>query len=120
MSGSGVLLCLGAALGDALGDAPDDALDGALRLGFAGLLQRAGSRPGWRVTFLFDDKKVTKETSFELGAPELSAGPGHGAAPRLFGSNITARQTASDHTGSSAQHTAIVIERGLLRWQATA
>ena len=34
--------------------------------GFAGSLQRAGSRPGWRVTFLFDDKKVTKETSFEL------------------------------------------------------
>ena len=30
------------------------------------MLHPAGSRPGWRVTFLFDDKKVTKETSFEL------------------------------------------------------
>jgi len=51
-----------------------DALQDAPCVGFAGLLQRAGSRPGGRVTFLFDDKKVTKETSFELGASDLSTG----------------------------------------------
>ena len=35
-------------------------------MGVAGAVQPAGSRPGWRVTFLSGDKKVTKEAPAKL------------------------------------------------------
>ena len=80
-------------------------LAGAPCLGFAGSLQRAGSRPGGRPTFCCA-RKLDKEALFQTERTTPSAFPGPGAAPRLSGSNMAAPDDRSRFSGGSAQQVA--------------